>query len=55
MRLHRSALFVLALSSCMATTGCMSINKRQKDIDRSPVVTTGAGASAFKPMSLAPG
>jgi hypothetical protein len=54
MRLHRSALFVLALSSCMATTGCMSINKRQKDIDRSPVVTTGAGATIMYPGRSVP-
>jgi len=49
MRLLRSWLLALVCVGSLATLGCPAINKRQKDIDRSPVVTTGAGATILYP------
>src|SRR5215831_18804822 len=45
MRQMRSVALALALATGLGSLGCMTINKRENDIDRTPVVTTGAGAT----------
>jgi antitoxin component YwqK of YwqJK toxin-antitoxin module len=47
------AIAVLAISG-VESIGCWSINKREGDIDRSPVVNTGAGATIIYPGQAAP-
>jgi antitoxin component YwqK of YwqJK toxin-antitoxin module len=47
------AIASLALTAAQ-TLGCWAINKRESDLDRSPVVNTGAGASIIYPGQAAP-
>ena len=49
MRQMRSAALVLVFATSLVSLGCMSINKREHDVDRAPVVTTGAGATILYP------
>ena len=50
----RSVALALALATSLVSLGCMSINKREHDVDRAPVVTTGAGATILYPGRSVP-
>jgi hypothetical protein len=45
----RSVALALALATGLGSFGCMSINKREHDVDRTPIVNTGAGATILYP------
>ena len=55
MRRARRALAIASLTLTAAQSlGCWAINNREGDLDRSPVVNTGAGASIIYPGQAAP-
>ena len=45
----RSWLRGLLVFPCAAALGCMTINQKERDVDRTPVVTTGSGATIIYP------
>jgi hypothetical protein len=54
----RRARYALAIAGTILTavgsTGCWAVHSRESDIDRTPVVNTGAGASIIYPGQTAP-
>lgn len=45
---------VIITAISLALSACASINKRERDVDRTPVVDTGAGATILMPGQAAP-
>ncbi len=54
MRRARSLAITLVTLSAAHTLGCWSVHKRENDLDRSPVVNHGAGATVIYPGGNAP-
>jgi hypothetical protein len=50
----RSWLRTLLVFPCAAALGCLTVNKQERDIDHTPVVTTGAGATIIYPGRSVP-
>jgi hypothetical protein len=56
MKPHANARFaaLLPLASLLALPGCFAFGKRDQDIDRTPIVNAGAGATILMPGQQAP-
>ena len=50
----RALLAVIATGLVLGTAGCPAFHYRERDVDRTPTVDTGAGASIIYPGQTAP-
>src|SRR5262245_37610286 len=53
-RARRALAIAGAVWTTLSLAGCWAVNNRDADLDRSPVVNTGAGASIIYPGQTAP-